>query len=202
MSHAQVLQQHELLNTDPNQTWVKPLSKAPIFLWRLGLQPLVGRFLVLITHWGRKSGLPRRTVTEYHVLDGKIYVPSGWGKQSQWVQNIMADPHVTLQTARGTEHALAHRATEDHELWAIYHDMKSSYDPGLFAYCLKSLGIDDTPEDFVAKKARVYFMIFDPSDEPTPPPLEADLSGLWLIVAPFITLWLLRRARTASRWHA
>src|SRR5689334_11541899 len=88
-----------------NPLW-RPVAKTPILLWRLGLQPIIGRLMVLITDKGRKSGLPRRTVTEYHILDGKIFVPCAFGARAQWYKNILADPHVTIQTARGTEHAI------------------------------------------------------------------------------------------------
>ena len=41
---------------------------------------------------------------------------------------------------------------------------------------LSVLGIDTSLEGFVANKDRLQIVTFDPTSEPTPPPLQADLN--------------------------
>ncbi|RLT42929.1 MAG: nitroreductase family deazaflavin-dependent oxidoreductase [Chloroflexi bacterium] len=80
----------------------KYMNVGMLWLWRLGLGPLLsvwppvfGRYLV-ITHTGRKSGLPRRTPVNYTLIDGEIYVTAGFGRRADWVQNTRVNPKVEL----------------------------------------------------------------------------------------------------------
>lgn len=57
--------------------------------------PVAGWFLVLTTT-GRRSGLPRRTPLNYAILDGRVYLLSGFGRRADWCRNLTADPRVTL----------------------------------------------------------------------------------------------------------
>lgn len=170
--------------TYPTGSWRKAMFKWPVQLWRLGLGPLMGQVMMMITHTGRKSGLPRRTLVEFHRLNGKKYAPSGFGGQSQWYRNIHADPHVTIQTSDGTEHAIATRVTNDEEILALLLDKMKNRPNGdwMLKLYLETLDIQPTPEDIIAKKDRIYWLRFDPTDEPTPPPLKADLVWIWPIL--------------------
>ncbi len=74
--------------------------RFPIHLyhWRLGWV-MGGRFL-LLHHLGRKSGKPREAVVEvvrHDAETGSYYICSGFGEKSQWYQNLMAHPDVTIQ---------------------------------------------------------------------------------------------------------
>ncbi|MCD6288999.1 MAG: nitroreductase family deazaflavin-dependent oxidoreductase [Anaerolineae bacterium] len=162
----------------PRSRWLKRMTKFPILLWRLGLGPILGQIFMLLTTTGRKSGLPRRTVIEYHVVNGRVYAPCAFGPKADWYRNIVADPHVTVQTARGMERMIATRVTDDQELLAVYEALHRS-DPFILDSYLRSLDIRPDPDDIVAKKDRIYWLRFDPTDEPTPPPQEVDLAWLW-----------------------
>ena len=177
--------------TYPTGGWRKAMFKYPVYLWRLGLGPLMGKIMVLMTTTGRKSGLPRRTLTEYHRLNGKKYAPSGFGSRSQWYKNIEADPHVTIQTEDGAERVIAVRVTEDDEILALMDVMIKKDGTAMRDLYLNALEIEPTPEDILAKKDRIYWLRFDPTDEPTPPPQEADLMWVWPITAVFTLLAIL-----------
>lgn len=76
------------------------LWRSPIRLYRMGLGPLLGRRVMLLTHTGRVSGLPRQVVIEVVQKDGDGYVAaSGFGPRADWYRNVMATPEVTLQIA-------------------------------------------------------------------------------------------------------
>jgi deazaflavin-dependent oxidoreductase (nitroreductase family) len=74
--------------------------RTPIWLYRLHLGWLLGKRFVHLTHTGRKSGLPRQVVLEVVDHDPQsnvYYVASGWGKKSDWYQNIQKTPRVRVQ---------------------------------------------------------------------------------------------------------
>ncbi len=57
--------------------------------------PVSGYFLTLTTT-GRRSGMPRRTPLNYAILDGRVYLLSGFGTRADWYRNLVADPRVSL----------------------------------------------------------------------------------------------------------
>jgi len=134
-------------------------------------------------------------MTELHVVNGKKYAPSGFGRRSQWYRNIEADPRVTIQTAAGAESAIASRVTDDDELLSLM-DLEDPINLVMLRPFLASLDIEPTEEDILAKKDRIYYLRFDPTDEPTPPPLPADLVWLWpAALFALFTAWLLTRKK-------
>ena len=183
--------------TYPTGGWRKAMFKWPVQLWRMGLGPLMGQFLVLITHTGRKSGLPRHTLTELHQIQGNKYAPSGFGRRSQWYRNIEADPHVTIQTAAGTESVIAVRVTNDVEIMALMDSMQNKDGSNMRETYLESLEIENNREDILAKKDRIYWLRFDPTNEPTPPPLQADLVWIWPLLGVLLSglIWIISRKR-------
>jgi deazaflavin-dependent oxidoreductase (nitroreductase family) len=79
------------------------LFRTPIYLYRVGLGWLLGGRFLLLNHVGRKSGLPRQAVVEVvrHDEASDTYViASGFGERSQWFQNVMEQPEVTIQVGR------------------------------------------------------------------------------------------------------
>ena len=89
------------------------LNKFMLTMWRLGLGSMlnmapkvIGRYLV-ITHTGRKSGLPRRTPVNYATVGTDIYVVAGFGSISDWYRNMLADPYVEVWLKDGWYDAVA-----------------------------------------------------------------------------------------------
>lgn len=86
--------------TSPPSGWLRFAARLPIAFYRMGLGGLLGSRFVLLNHIGRKSGKPRQVVLEVVERDAAnntIYIASGWGKKSQWYQNIMKTPDVMIQ---------------------------------------------------------------------------------------------------------
>ncbi len=172
----------QLLRTYPVAgSWLRWMFKAPLYLWRLGLGFLVGRYIMVITTTGRKSGLPRHTMAEWHPLNGRKFVPVNYGEHAQWYRNVVADPHVTIQTAQGTERVIARRITEDADLIAAFRVI-NELNPMMTRWYLNANGIEDRESDILANKERIYLLTFDPTTEPTPAPLQADLIWVWTLV--------------------
>jgi deazaflavin-dependent oxidoreductase (nitroreductase family) len=179
-----------------NAEWRRQVFKTPIVLWRLGLGPLVGQIFMILTTTGRTSGLPRRTAVEYHVWHGKTYIYSGWGERSQWYKNLLADPRVTIQTAHGTEHVIARRVTDDAELDDLYGLLQHNAEVRWFVELLVGEHVDR--ETFLTDRDRFVVLTFDPTSEPTPPPLAVDLWWVWSALGILLAVWRLLRGRTAE----
>ncbi len=86
--------------------------RLPIWLYRLHLGWLLRERFLLLTHIGRKSGLPRQAVLEviHHDPQTRTWcVASGFGEKSQWFRNVMKTPQVSIQVGRRKMTAEARR---------------------------------------------------------------------------------------------
>lgn len=74
-----------------------------------------------LTTTGRKSGLPRTIEIWFAASEERVYIMSGAGKRSHWVQNLALDPAVSVaiegQIFKGTARALDGR--RDRKAWAL-----------------------------------------------------------------------------------
>ncbi len=80
--------------------------------YSLGLGPIVGRWVLLLTTKGRKSGLPHVVPLQYEEKEGVIYVASARGQKADWFRNILADPHVEVQVKGRRFRGLAEPITD------------------------------------------------------------------------------------------
>ncbi len=170
------------------------LFKTPLIWWRMGLGTLVGRSMLVLTTWGRRSKTPRHTMLSSVAHGGQMYVVSGWGECSDWYRNTLADPRVTVQTAERTYGARARRVSDVEEFTAVERIVFQTGGDTHFRPWLASLGIAYDLDDLIAKRDRVHLVALDPSDEPGPPPLPIDLTWVWpAILASFAAGWVLGR---------
>jgi deazaflavin-dependent oxidoreductase (nitroreductase family) len=90
--------------------------RLPIWLYRLGLGWLLGDRLLLLTHIGRKSGLPRQAVIEvvrHDPTSDTCIIASGFGAQVDWLRNIEKNPNVKVQSGGRRLEAVAERLPLD-----------------------------------------------------------------------------------------
>src|SRR5690606_4449720 len=73
------------------------IQAGPRLAYRIGLGPLIGRLVLLLTTTGRKSGLARTTPLQYETVDGLTWVISSRGEKADWVRNLRANPHASVQ---------------------------------------------------------------------------------------------------------
>ena len=88
------------------------IKRPPQIAYKLGLGPLIGRVVLLLTTTGRKSGLARVTPLQYEDVDGDFYIGSARGDQADWFQNILADPSVEVQIKERRFETLAEPVTD------------------------------------------------------------------------------------------
>lgn len=93
----------------------KWIFKLPILEYKLGLGWLIGRYILLLTTTGRKSGKTRRTPLEYiYDKDHDRYrIAAGWSGKTDWYRNIRANPCVTVQVGRRKFTAIAEPAPDE-----------------------------------------------------------------------------------------
>jgi deazaflavin-dependent oxidoreductase (nitroreductase family) len=131
----------------------RTLYRLPIKLFGLRLGWLLMGHFLLLTHTGRKSGLPRQTILEVLLHDrvrDMYYVLAAWGEQSDWVKNIEKTPQVTISVGHRHFRALASRLSpEEAELKVIAYGRRH---PHLIRYLPRLLGyrIDGSEEDMRA----------------------------------------------------
>lgn len=94
----------------------RALFRAPIWLYRLRMGPLLGRRFVLIHHVGRISARLRQAVVEVVAMEsatGTITVASGFGDTSDWYLNVLATPTITVQLGSRRLPVIAGRLSPD-----------------------------------------------------------------------------------------
>ena len=95
-----------------NRWFGVPLIKA-------GLSPAwgtpYGGYFVLLRTRGRKSGEMREAPLGYGLADGNVYVMAGFGRRTQWLRNIEADPNVEVILPGRALRGLAEEVTDPAE---------------------------------------------------------------------------------------
>jgi deazaflavin-dependent oxidoreductase (nitroreductase family) len=79
---------------------IRNVQKIHRVLYAIGLGPLIGPIILLLTTTGRKSGQPRVTPLQYEEIDGIYYVGAARGLKADWVRNIQTDQRVRVQVKR------------------------------------------------------------------------------------------------------
>ena len=98
-------------------TWQRRLMGLPAWFYRHGFGRFFGGRLVVLVHSGRRSGLERHAVLEvleHRRVRGEYRVLSGWGRRSDWFQNLEAAPPVALLVG-GSRLSVTHRILERDE---------------------------------------------------------------------------------------
>lgn len=105
----------KLVMQDRPGPFFKWLFKVPILQYKLGLGWLTGKYVLLLTTTGRKSGKPRYTPLEY-IYDeenDRYRIAAGWGGKTDWYRNLLKNPNVHVQVGRRKFNAIAERVCDE-----------------------------------------------------------------------------------------
>jgi deazaflavin-dependent oxidoreductase (nitroreductase family) len=91
---------------------MKTIQKLHRVLYALGLGPILGRIILLLTTVGRKTGQKRVTPLQYELIDGRYYLGAARGLQADWVRNIQRNPQVDIRVKSLRFHGQAEVVTE------------------------------------------------------------------------------------------
>ncbi len=122
----------------------KLINKPPRIAYALGLGPLIGRLVLLLTTRGRRTGLLRVTPLQYEQIEGKYYVASVFGARADWYQNILADPGVRVRVGRKEFKALAERSTAPVQI-ADFLEYRLAHHPRMIGLMLRAEGLPPSP---------------------------------------------------------
>lgn len=93
-------------------TKMKHIQKLHRLLYAIGLGPVIGRIILLLTTTGRKTGKKRVTPLQYEEIDGKYYLGSARGLKADWVRNIQVNPRVDVRVKSLNFHGQAEVVTD------------------------------------------------------------------------------------------
>jgi deazaflavin-dependent oxidoreductase (nitroreductase family) len=136
-----------------------PPNRLILRLYEGGLAPLLGRFILLLTTTGRKSGLPRTTPLQYEVVNGAYYLGSARGKQADWFRNIRLEPQVTVRVKNHVFDGLAEPVTDPARI-TDFLELRLSRHPRMVGKILQMEGLPSRPtrsqlEDYARRLAMV-----------------------------------------------
>ncbi|MBN2086298.1 MAG: nitroreductase family deazaflavin-dependent oxidoreductase [Anaerolineales bacterium] len=153
---------------------VSGFASAPKFLLRLihwppqiayalGLGPLLGRLVLLLTTTGRKSGKPRVVPLQYEEIDGRICLGSSRGLAADWVRNILADPNVTVRVKTRRFKGTAEVVTDSARI-ADFLEVRLRKHPGMVGAMIKGEGLSAKPEraDLERYAAQIAIVVITP----------------------------------------
>jgi deazaflavin-dependent oxidoreductase (nitroreductase family) len=76
---------------------MKNIQRIHRILYAVGLGPIVGKIILLLSTTGRKTGQKRITPLQYEEIDGQYFLVSARGTKSDWYRNIQADCKVEVR---------------------------------------------------------------------------------------------------------
>ena len=132
-------------------------------LYALGLGPIVGRLILLLTTTGRKSGLPRVTALQYEEVAGAYYLGSSRGLQADWVRNLMAQPRVGVRVRSRSFEGRAEVVTDPERL-TDFIELRLRRHPRMVGRILQMDGLPAHPSrpELAAYAARLALVIIHP----------------------------------------
>ncbi len=81
-------------------TKIKNVQKIHRVLYAIGLGPIVGKIILLLTTTGRRSGKKRITPMQYEQIGSDYYVGAARGLKADWVRNLQANPNIEVRVGR------------------------------------------------------------------------------------------------------
>jgi deazaflavin-dependent oxidoreductase (nitroreductase family) len=160
---------------------VRQLARLPLLVYRLGLGNLLKpAYIMVLTTRGRKSGKQHHTPVEYRRHGRKIYLISAWGERTDWFQNALAFPWVTIQVGGKIYAAQASRVEDSAEALRALNLFRriapARYDTVLSRLIASQVDASTLPDH----SGRFTILRLDTTDEnPVLSGLPANLVWLW-----------------------
>jgi deazaflavin-dependent oxidoreductase (nitroreductase family) len=147
----------------PPHTLHPPDARLFRALYALGLGPVVGRLILLLTTTGRKTGRLRVVALQYEEVDGAYLLGSSRGLQADWVRNLMANPEVEIRVRSGHVCGRAEVVTDVGRI-ADFLELRLHRHPRLIGRILQMEGLPARPtrSQLLAYAARLALVIVRP----------------------------------------
>lgn len=124
---------------------IKNIQKIHRVLYAIGLGPLVGKLILLLTTTGRKSGKKRVTPMQYELIGCDYYVGAARGLKADWVRNIRANPQVEVHVGAKHFYGIA-EVVNDPSRFADFLEVRLERHPRLIGFIMqKAHGLPKRP---------------------------------------------------------
>lgn len=130
----------------------------PRLLYAIGLGPVVGRFILLLTTTGRKTGKRRVTPLQYEEIDGLIYLGAALGKRADWVRNIQANPRVEVRVKSRRLCGVADLISDTTRI-ADFLEVRLQRHPRMIGAILRAEGMDMPPTRAALERYASYLTL-------------------------------------------
>jgi deazaflavin-dependent oxidoreductase (nitroreductase family) len=141
-----------------------PIFKLPVFLYRSGLGWMRGKLFMQITHVGRHSGKIRRTILAVLRFDEKtqeMYAVSAW-KGSDWYYNIQASPALEVEIG-SLRYAPLQRTLTAEEITTAFMEYRKRHPIFSRIVCrIPGWKWDSSYEEFLALARTLHGVAFSP----------------------------------------
>lgn len=126
------------------RAWYRFLHLPPRLLYALGGGALIGRFVLLLTTRGRRSGASRTTPLQYERVGSAVIVGSARGIAADWYRNVDADARVEVTVGR---RHFRGRATPNRDPTAVadFLELRLTRHPRLVGAILRLAGLPARP---------------------------------------------------------
>lgn len=180
----------------------KWLNKFMLLIWKLGLGPYInawpdvgGRIMVL-NHFGRKTGKGLQTPVNYAEVNGEIYCTAGFGAEADWYKNIIANPQVEVWLPNGWWAGVAEEVLDPKIRPSLMRSVliSSGVAAPFFGVPVKQM----TDEQILGATANYKLIRIRRTTARTGPGGPGDLAGIWPL-ATLILLWLYLTRRRGKR---
>lgn len=124
---------------------MKNIQKIHRLLYAMGLGPVIGRIILLLTTRGRRSGRERVTPLQYEIIGNDYYIGAARGMKADWVRNLQTDPHVEVRV--GTMHFYASaEVVNDPSRFADFLEVRLARHPRMIGFIMeKAHGLPKRP---------------------------------------------------------
>jgi len=124
---------------------MKNIQKIHRALYAIGLGPLIGRVILLLTTTGRRSGRKRVTPLQYEKIGSDYYVGAARGLKADWVRNIQADSRIEVRVGREHFHGAA-EVVSDPSKFADFMEVRLARHPRMIGLIMeKAHGLPRRP---------------------------------------------------------
>ncbi len=153
--------------TDEFWSRMKNIQGIHRLLYAVGLGPIVGKIILLLTTTGRKSGQKRITPLQYEEIDGNFFLGSARGTKSDWYRNIEVDGRVEVRVKNRRFRGVAETVTDPARI-ADFLETRLQHHPFMIGLLMqKAHGLPKRPsrqqlEELAASEAMV---IIQPVEE-------------------------------------
>jgi deazaflavin-dependent oxidoreductase (nitroreductase family) len=144
---------------------MKNIQKIHRALYAIGLGPLIGRIILLLTTTGRKSGKKRVTPLQYEMIGCDYYLGSARGLKADWVRNIQSNSQVDVCVGAKFFHGTA-EVVCDPSRFADFMEVRLEHHPHMIGLIMeKAHGLPRRPsrEQLEELAATEAFVIIHPS---------------------------------------